>query len=65
MEPWQERLINEKAELDLKLERLTEFGRSPQFQALDEEEQMLINRQHSLMEDYSEVLSKRIKRFQP
>jgi len=60
---WQERVITEKKELDEKLAKLDSFGRTEMFEALPADEQGRLNRQHSLMEEYSQVLGERIMNF--
>lgn len=63
MKDFQQRVIDEKEELDERLAKLCAFGRSDQFSALSDEEQGRLNRQHSIMEDYSAILDERIKAF--
>lgn len=63
MQPHQERVVEEKRELDEKLARLAEFGKGELFAGLPAEEQGRLNRQHSIMEDYSKVLGERIAAF--
>ena len=63
MKSYQERVVEEKKELDAKLAKLDTFGRTEQFTALPAEEQGRMNRQHSIMEDYSKVLGERIEAF--
>ena len=55
MEPYQEQVMMEKAELDERLRKLDEFGRTDAFAALPSDEQGRLNRQHSIMEDDREV----------
>jgi len=63
MQPHQQRVVDEKAELDEKLTKLDAFGRTPLFASLPPDEQGRLNRQHSLMEQYSAVLGERIAAF--
>lgn len=63
MQPHQERVVSEKAELDAKLERLSAFIGGTQFSALDGEEQVRLNRQRDAMTEYSNILSQRIAAF--
>lgn len=63
MKPYQERVVEEKRELDEKLAKLDAFGRTEQFTSLSADEQGRMNRQHSIMEDYSKVLGERIEAF--
>jgi len=60
---YQQRVIDEKTQLDERLQKLDAFGRTEAFKALSPEEQGLLNRQHSLMEQYSMVLGERIEMF--
>ena len=64
MQPHQQRVVDEKAELDEKLTKLDAFGRTPLFASLPDDEQGRLNRQHSLMEQYSAVLGERIAAFE-
>ena len=64
MEPYQEQVMMEKAELDERLRKLDEFGRTDAFAALPSDEQGRLNRQHSIMEDYSQILGERIVNFE-
>ena len=50
-------------ELDEKLAKLDAFGRTTLFASLPVGEQGRLNRQHSLMEQYSAVLGERIEAF--
>jgi hypothetical protein len=62
--PWQDRVIQEKAELDDKLLRLSSFiVGAPEFDDLKETEKELLIKQESLMSQYSEVLDARIDGF--
>ena len=63
MQPFQQRVIEEKAELDDRLEKLDAFGRTDLFASLPDDEQRRLNLQHSLMEQYSAVLADRIAAF--
>lgn len=63
LKPHQERVVQEKAELDDKLAKLDSFGRTPVFASLPAAEQGRLNRQYSLMEQYSAVLGERIAAF--
>lgn len=63
MQPHQQRVVDEKAELDEKLAKLVAFGITPLFASLPADEQGRLNRQHSLMEQYSAVLGERIAAF--
>lgn len=63
MEPYQERVVEEKRGVDKLLGKLKVFTTSVVFSKLPGEEQGRLNRQHSIMEDYSAVLGERIKAF--
>lgn len=63
MLPYQERVVAEKSELDERLAKLDAFGRTESFASLPSEEQGLLNRQHSVMEEYSRILGERIAVF--
>jgi hypothetical protein len=60
---YQQRVLDEKAQLDLRLERLTAAFDSPTFRGLPEAEQNRMQRQASVMKLYSEVLGERIAAF--
>ncbi len=62
--PHQQRVIDEKKELDEKAKRLSNFiGLSPMFLELDAEEQERLKEQNDIMWQYSEILGKRIAAF--
>lgn len=63
MEPHQQRVVDEKKELDERLAKLSEFGKGELFESLAPSEQGRLNRQHSIMEDLSTVLGERIAAF--
>lgn len=66
MQPHQERVIQEKADLEEKLDKLNQFiilDKSGQYAKLDLEDKMHLNRQASIMRDYIYVLTQRIARF--
>lgn len=60
-----DRLIAEKKELDLKLERLTLFMDQDGFMQIDERPRELFDLQFTAMKRYSDILAKRIKAFEP
>ena len=63
-ETFQDRVRDEKMELDLKLRRLGQFiEQNPFFQDLDEIDQRLLRNQRMRMLDYSVILGQRIARF--
>lgn len=64
MQPYQQRVIEEKAELDKKAHALSDFiGNSPDFDALVPAEQERMKEQNDLMWQYSEILGARIAAF--
>ena len=63
MQPHQQRVVDEKTELDEKLKKLDAFGRTELFASLPADEQGRLNRQHSVMEKYSAILGERIAAF--
>lgn len=64
--PHQERVIAEKAELDEKAHKLSDFiGNNPVFDTLDPMEQERLKVQNDIMWQYSEILGKRIAAFKP
>ena len=63
MTEWQNRLIEEKADLDAKIGRLDQFRRSDEFRMLDQIDRDLLEYQAAMMRGYSTALGERIKRF--
>jgi len=64
MKDFQQRVIDEKTELDAKLKRLVEFVKGgPVFDSLHPSEQDRLHRQSRIMTLYSEVLRERIEAF--
>lgn len=66
MKSHQQRVIDEKTELDakrIKLEQFIDYGSGPIFQSLPAEEQDRLNRQMAIMNDYSLILGERIAEF--
>ncbi len=63
MAPHQQRVVTEKTELEEKLFKLDAFRKTEFFAKLAPEEQGRLNRQHSIMEQYSQVLTERIAAF--
>jgi ATP/maltotriose-dependent transcriptional regulator MalT len=62
-QPHQQRVVDEKADLDSKRDRLTEFLKGKIFQTLPSDEQERLTRQLGIMEQYSGVLAERIVHF--
>jgi hypothetical protein len=66
MQAHEERVIQEKADLDAKIEKLNLFiMSSTTYQFMLEEDKRLLALQHSSMQDYSFYLGRRIERFTP
>jgi len=63
MEPYQQRVVYEKTDLDIKIFKLRPFIGSERFLSLEIAEQERMTRQFNLMEQYSEVLGFRIANF--
>jgi len=64
MQPsYQQRVIDEKSELDAKLSSLAYFIESKEFDKIDSLNQELLNQQAEIMFNYSQILEKRIKLF--
>lgn len=60
---FQQRVVEEKAELDAKLDRLTTFLADAKVQALSNEEQVRLRQQAEVMAHYSAILGERIAAF--
>lgn len=64
LQPHQQRVVDEKAELDKKATALSAFiGNSPIFETLDAAEQERLREQNDVMWKYSEILGARIEAF--
>lgn len=64
MEDWQQRVLQEKAQLDAKLRKLTEFLNARLGKKiLSERQESLLRRQRDAMREYSDILDERIKEF--
>lgn len=63
MAPYQERVVQEKKELDEKLVKLNAFLLSDQFTLLPTDEQGRLNIQRFCMDGYSRMLGERILAF--
>lgn len=63
MQPHQQRVVDEKSDLDLKRDKLTEFLKGDFSKTLPADEQERLNRQLGIMEMYSDVLAERIVYF--
>ena len=65
MQPHQQRVVDEKTELDTKACALSQFiGNSPIFETLDAAERERLKEQNDVMWKYSEILGARIAAFQ-
>ncbi len=64
MQPHQQRVVDEKTELDKRAHALSQFiGLSPVFETLDAAEQERLREQNDVMWQYSEILGARIAAF--
>jgi hypothetical protein len=63
MLPFQQRVVDEKRDLDEKFKKLMVFLRGPMFANVDPAEQERLTRQSKLMDEYSGVLAERISEF--
>ena len=63
MQPHQQRVVDEKAELDSRIEKLNTFITSEKIQSVSEREQFLLGAQSVAMQRYSEILGERIANF--
>jgi hypothetical protein len=64
MKPHEQRVVDEKTELDAKLLKLYEFiNTNPLFHQLNDIDRSLLLNQRGAMHSYSEILARRIARF--
>lgn len=63
MQPHEQQVVDEQAELEDKLRRLNDFTKVITFDLLDSEEKTLIRMQLEVMRTYSSILGLRIARF--
>lgn len=63
LQPHQQRVVTEKAELDEKLAKLLAFFQTPIFAGLSEAEQSRLRNQARFMDGYAAVLEERIAAF--
>lgn len=63
MAPHQQRVVDEKNELDGKITKLSDFSNGDIFKTLADDEKERLTRQFSIMRDYSAVLGERIAAF--
>lgn len=65
MQPHQQRVVDEKSELDIKIKALSDFIQSSHIYAnLPQEEQSRLLEQYGIMCNYSDVLGRRIEAFE-
>ena len=62
-EPWQQRVVDEKTELDERIRRLGNFLVTPQCINLPFDDRCLLLQQSNTMRAYSIILGHRIERF--
>lgn len=65
MRPHEERVVEERRELDERIEKLGAFIDSDQFNDVDPDECTRLVQQHRVMVQYSSILELRIKNFPP
>lgn len=63
MQPYQQRVVEEQEELDIKRDRLRAFFGTDLYRELDPAEQSRLNRQLEAMTLYSNILAERIAAF--
>ncbi len=63
MESYQERVIEEKKELDEKINRLSNFINSDKYNQIDVSGRIRFDRQLAAMQTYSNILNERINTF--
>ena len=61
MEPFIQRIVDEKAQLDERAGKLGDFVKSEKFHSLDSEMQSLMVEQYDVMKRYSVILGKRLE----
>lgn len=63
LQPHQQRVVTEKADLDEKLSKLLAFFQTPTFEGLPEAERMRLRNQARFMDGYAACLEDRIRAF--
>ena len=63
MQAFQQRVVDEKTELDNKRKALVKFFDNENFYKLDEIERSRLERQYGVMNNYAHILGERIKAF--
>lgn len=65
MQAFQERVVEEKKELDIKIGKLEEFTESESFGIVPDDERLRMTRQLDCMKKYGLILGERIAAFVP
>lgn len=63
LQPHQERVVQEKVDLDMKISKLDNFFHGEVYPFVADDEQKRLMRQFGYMKDYSNVLTERIAAF--
>ena len=63
MEPWQQRVVEERGELSDRIVKLNLFLNGESVSALPHEDYLLLTNQYAVMVLYHDVLDRRIARF--
>jgi len=63
IQPFQQRVINEKAELDTRIDKLVDFIAGGVYPTLEAHERDRLIRQRLIMHQYSLILAERIEHF--
>lgn len=63
MQTWQTRLVEEKRQLDERIQKLDAFLQGPYFKSVSEIDRYLLAGQFDAMQSYSRILGQRIDRF--
>jgi hypothetical protein len=63
LEPYQQRIVDEKADLDGKIKRLMDFINSEKFKSVNTIEKTRLEQQFHIMLEYSKILRQRIHAF--
>ncbi len=58
---WKERVSLEKEELDLKIQKLSDFIKTDRFFSLSENQRRLLWLQEAIMLEYSDILKERVQ----
>ena len=63
MQDWQQRVVDEKAELCERLAKLRQFRQTAEFAAMESDDRSLMEKQAEYMQEYADILGRRIARF--